>query len=89
MIIDIITESIFGEKICFIEGSIFLLEKQQSLYFNLRKQDQLDQIYLHISGERSHQQVWFPHHFRLKEYDDRTIIEWLALNAERLSEAVN
>jgi len=89
IVIDIIKEQGTEEELLILEGSVFLVELQQSFFFRIRRNDNRDQFFLRLMGTTGVQRVWFPPTYSTEEYNNRMFIEFLASNAEYFSTVVN
>jgi len=89
LVIEIIKEFGSVDQLLFVEGTVFIVDLNQSFFFRLRKETENEQFKLKILGSRSSQGVWFPPSYRTAQYNDRTVIEFIAMNSMIFSEAVN
>ena len=89
LIIDIMKEQGTEEELLLLEGSVFLVDLEQTFFFRIRKNDNKDQYFLRLMGTAGVQGVWFPPTYGTEEYENRMFIEFLAANAEHFSTAVN
>jgi len=89
LVIEIIKEFGSVDQLLLVEGTVFIIDLKQSFFFRLRKETKNEQFKLRILGNRSSQGVWFPPSYRTDQYNDRTVIEFIAMNSMIFSEAVN
>jgi hypothetical protein len=89
LVIEIIKEFGSVDQLLLVEGLVFIVDLKQSFFFRLRKETENEQFKLIILGNRSSQKVWFPPNYRSTQYNDRSVIEFIAMNSIIFSEAVN
>jgi len=89
LVIEIIKEFGSVDQLLLVEGTVFIIDLKQSFFFRLRKETESEQFKLKILGGRSSQKVWFPPNYRTAQYNDRSVIEFIAMNSIIFSEAVN